>query len=181
VPGVTVDVEFAELAPSSRLNLRIEPREAGRWTDVLGAALPSLPNMVTATPDGWVCWLGPDEWLLTGTFEPSVMEQRLREAADGLAISVVNVSAARVALRIVGPAARDLLAHGCALDLDASVFTAGRCAQTRLALANVLLVAPEDQPDFANEPVFELLVRTSFARYVNAWLVDAATEYLAGR
>ena len=93
-------------------------------------------------------------------------------------MSVVDVSAARTVISLSGPAARDVLAHGCGLDLDATKFPPGTCAQTRLALANVVLIAPRDQPaDFVRSPRFLVLVRPSFAPYLAAWLLDAATEY----
>ena len=88
------------------------------------------------------------------------------------------MSAARTVIEIGGPAARDVLAHGCALDLDAGHFTPGSCAQTRLALANVVLIAPPEQADFAESPTFYILVRSSFAAYLATWLLDAAVEYV---
>jgi sarcosine oxidase subunit gamma len=69
-----------------------------------------------------------------------------------------------------GPRARDLLAHGCALDLHPRVFGPGRCAQTMLARAQVVLLPRPDD--------FLVLVRSSFAAYLSEWLLDAATEYL---
>ena len=83
---------------------------------------------------------------------------------------MVNVSANRTTIRLVGPQARDVLAHGCALDLHPRVFGAGQCAQTLLARAGVLLVADDDG-------AFRILVRSSFARYLADWLLDASLEY----
>jgi sarcosine oxidase, subunit gamma len=172
------DVEIVELARRAQLNLRISPDAASSWTDVLGGPLPTAPNTVTSVTAGWICWLGPDEWLLVGAFDAAAVSARLREAAAEVPISVVDVSAARTAVQVRGPASRTVLAHGCALDLD--LFAPAHCAQTKLALANVILVAPLDQPDFAGAPEFEVLVRASFTRYVTTWLADAATEYLVG-
>jgi sarcosine oxidase subunit gamma len=59
-----------------------------------------------------------------------------------------------------------VLAHGCALDLHPSVFPPGRCAQTLLARAQVILYRTEEQ-------TFRLLVRASYADYLRAWLRDA--------
>jgi sarcosine oxidase subunit gamma len=172
------DVEISVLPSRAQVNVRIDPADGPRLAAALGGALPLLPNTTTALSSGYAAWLGPDEWLLVGDFEADAMIAALREAAAGAPLSLVDVSSARIRVRVHGRKARDVLAHGCALDLDASVFTAGRCAQTRLALANVVLIAPADQPNFTGAPVLELLVRTSFAPYVTAWLADAATEYL---
>ncbi len=66
------------------------------------------------------------------------------------------------------PGAADLLASGCALDLERGL-PVGGCAQTLLARANVVLWHVADDP----EPVYRVLVRPSFVRYLVAWLRDA--------
>jgi sarcosine oxidase subunit gamma len=99
------------------------------------------------------------------------VEQRLRAAIGAEPASVVDVSAQRTTILVAGAHARDLLAHGCALDLHPTAFPVGRCAQTLLARAQVVLVAID------GEPAYWLLVRSSFARYVAEWLEDASVEY----
>jgi len=145
---------------------------------VLGVALPARPGTWVATPAGGrVVWLGPDEWLvLDPTTTPWDLEPRLREALAPAGGAAVDVSAQRVVLELSGPLARDLLAAGCAVDTHPSVFPAGRAAQTLLAQAGVVLLALSDDGRH-----YELLVRSSFARYLADWLVDAATEHRARR
>jgi sarcosine oxidase subunit gamma len=60
------------------------------------------------------------------------------------------------------------LAFGCSLDLEAPSFRPGRCAQTLLARAGVIVWQTDDAP------TYRLLVRPSFVAYVLAWLDDAA-------
>ena len=64
---------------------------------------------------------------------------------------------------------------GCSLDLHPSVFPPGRCAQTLLARAQVILYRPE-------RARLRLLVRPSFADYLRAWLDgrDGVGEPAAG-
>ena len=64
-----------------------------------------------------------------------------------------------------------MLAKGCALDLHPRAFVPGRCAQTLLARAQVILEQLDD------EPAYRLLVRGSFAGYVATWLLDAMEEF----
>jgi sarcosine oxidase subunit gamma len=126
---------------------------------VRGAPQPGFPvePNTTAVVNGWtVLWLGPDEWLVLGATE--------RDFAD--AAAAVDVSAGRVAFELAGDDAHLVLARGCSLDLDPEVFTPGRCAQTLLARAQVIL----DRPD---ETTFRILVRPSYASYLRAWLGDA--------
>ncbi len=160
-----------------QVNLRIHPADGSLLTDVLGGPLPAA-NTMTATSSGLIAWLGPDEWLVVAPDGRPSLEGDVRAAAGSAPLSVVDVSAARTIIAIGGPAARDVLAHGCALDLDARHFLPGSCAQTRLALANVVLMAPPDQVDFVESPEFLVLVRSSFAAYLATWLLDAATEFL---
>jgi sarcosine oxidase subunit gamma len=118
--------------------------------------------------DGDVLPLGPDEWLAVGPPDTaSALIARFPQAE-----SIVDVSAARTTIAVDGARARDLLAHGCALDLDRRVFPVGRCAQTLLAHVPVILVATDTG--------FRLMVRSSYARHLAHWLADAATEYVSG-
>ena len=77
--------------------------------------------------------------------------------------SVVDVSANRVAIELIGPGRFDLLALVCPLDLDPRVWAPGRCAQTLLGRAQVIL---QERTDTTG-----ILVRPSFADYVLALLV----------
>lgn len=147
---------------------------ADALAQVLGVPLPARPGTWVATPAGGrVVWLGPDEWLVTDPGAPSWdLEARLRAAAAPLGGAAVDVSAQRVVLRLSGSHARDLLAAGCAVDTHPSVFTSGSAAQTLLGQAGVVLLALSD--DGCD---YEVLVRSSFARYLADWLADAATEH----
>ena len=156
-------------APPGRLtNLRLDPLgpAADAVAALLGATPPARPNTWTATADGRIVWLGPDEWLISG----GPAEAALR-AALGPHGAATDVSGQWTALRVRGPLTRELLALGCALDTHPSVFGAGRCAQTTIAHAPVLLVVLR--------PGHDLLVhvRPSFAGHLTAWLLDAAQEF----
>ena len=165
--------ELTELAFSTQLNLRLDPKgPAERVALALGAPLPSGPNTCSRAGTLTICWLGPDEWLLIG--EPDQageLAARVGGALGGEPGSIVDVSAHRTMIRLSGKHARDVLAHGCALDLHPRVFGPGQCAQTLLARAGVLLVADDD--------AWRIGVRSSFARYLASWLLDAAIEYHA--
>lgn len=117
-------------------------------------SLRGVPPMAPNTVVDDAIWLGPDEWLVLGAREE-----------DYPTLHAVDVSANRVCLELQGDGAEDVLARGCALDLHASVFPPGRCAQTLLARTQVILYRTDD--------AFRLLVRPSFADYLRAWLRDA--------
>ena len=169
-------VRLAELPFLAQVNLRLDPKGAAADAVglALGLSLPVEPNTVVLSGELTVLWLGPDEWLVVGPPDTQRdLEQRIRAAAGDEHVAVTDVSAQRTTLLVSGARARDLLAHGCALDLHPRAFGAGRCAQTMLARAQVVLVA-RDEPGAG----FWVLVRSSFAGYLTDWLLDAAAEYV---
>ena len=132
-----------------------------------GDLLPSEPNTVRGDASRAALWLGPDEWLVVG---PPDSEDELEAGLRASGATVVDVSANRTTLELRGPRARELLEFGCPIDLHPRVFGPGRCAQTLLARASVLIWFVADDP----EPVYRILARPSFAAYLAAWLADAA-------
>ncbi|MFG2790127.1 sarcosine oxidase subunit gamma [Streptomyces sp. NPDC048419] len=170
-------VRLAELPFLAQVNIRLDAKGAAadQVGLALGLQLPLDPNTVVRTGELTTLWLGPDEWLVVGPpGSQADLEARVREAAGDEPVSVTDVSAQRTTLLVAGPRARDLLAHGCSLDLHPRAFGAGRCAQTTLGRTQVVLVA-RDEPRAG----FWVLVRSSFAGYLADWLLDAATDYLA--
>lgn len=153
----------AEPVALAQINLRVDPADAGPVGDALGVRLPTVPNTTDVAGALSALWLGPDEWLIVadrGTLD----EAAVRAALGDRPGSVVDVSAQRVGIVV---ADRELLAHGCALDLHPSVFPAGRCAQTLVAQVQVVLWHRLDGE-------FHLLARLSYVDHLVAWLRDAA-------
>ena len=167
------DLSIRELPFVSQVNLRADPNDLRlmrQLESALDFALPVVPNTAASREDRRALWLGPDEWLVVGPDgHHAALEQALRNALNGAVGSVVDVSANRSLLEIRGPKARQLLAHGVTTDLDSRSFGPGRCAQTLLAKAQVIIERPDDS-------VFRLYARTSFASYVADWLLDAAAD-----
>jgi sarcosine oxidase, subunit gamma len=172
-------VQITPLPFVAMIDIRLDPTGSAAVAvgEYLGVALPTAPSTYAESETATAIWLGPDEWLVTSSFRtPEQLETGLREAVgaggtefDG---TVVDVSAQRTTVALRGEHARDLLAGGCALDLHPRVFGRGAAAQTLLGQAGVLLMALDDTGTH-----YQLVVRSSFAGYLTAWLLDAATEY----
>ena len=148
--------------------------EAQAGDRAAGAALPTIPNTWTGTPDGHqAIWLAPDEWLVTSAgATPQELEATAAAAVAPHGGVAVDVSANRTGIRVRGRHARELLATGCSLDLHPSVFPAGSAAQTTVGQAAVILLGlGSDGTDF------RLYVRPSFAGHLAEWLLDAAQEF----
>ncbi|MEU8637506.1 sarcosine oxidase subunit gamma family protein [Amycolatopsis sp. NPDC048633] len=148
-----------------RTQLTVRLREGH---SLLGVDLPG-PCTFTSANGVDILWMGPDEYLVLA--EPGrqiELETALREAG---ALAVVDVSAQRNVLRLNGEHARDVLAHGCSIDLDPSVSPLGTCVQTLFARTGIVLMVREEG--------FTILVRQSFANYFTTWLADASLEYVS--
>ena len=157
------------------VELRVDPSGPGATAvaSMLGVELPTTPSTLTKSADTTVIWLGPDEWLVTGTaLTGSELEARLREALSSHGGAAVDVSGQRTTLRLRGSHSRDVLGKGCAIDLHPSIFGGGAAAQTTLGQTGVILLAVD-----GGGADYRILVRSSFARYLADWLLDAAQEY----
>jgi sarcosine oxidase subunit gamma len=157
-----VTVESLRRSPLADYPFTRGTREIPFRTAINVQGTASFPTPEPGTVAQWdersVLWLGPSEWLVV----------------DGPPIDLpggVDVSANRTTIELSGPHARDILEKGCALDLHPRAFPAGSCAQTMVARTQVILWQT------AETPVYHLMVRGSFARYLADWLTDAAAEY----
>lgn len=155
----------------AQINVRANPQDArvsARFAAALGFALPTVPNTVRGDGDAYALWLGPDEWLVVGPpGAEAALEASARAGLGDTVGSVVDVSANRTAIELWGQEARAALETGCAIDLHPRAFGPGQCVQTLVARAGVIL------QQLTEEPRYRLLVRSSFAAYLAAWLCDA--------
>ena len=154
-------LEAVELAFLAQIDVRCQAEDAAR----LG--FPTSPNTVTGDMARGAIWLGPDEWLvvaLPGTAAATVAE--FEAALDGVHHSIVDVSANRAVIELRSADRLTLLETGCPIDLHPrGGWSAGRCAQTVFAHAQVLL--------HELELTTRVFVRPSFAEYVVTRLLAA--------
>jgi sarcosine oxidase subunit gamma len=172
-------IRLGERQGLGKIDLRGDPNDrafmaaVGRVLDLL---LPGEPCTSAAKAQIAALWLGPDEWLVTcPAGEVARLQSSLREALADVHAAVTDLTDGRVAFRLAGPSARDVLAKGCPLDLHPRVLTVGSCAQSLLAKAAVLIHLVDD--DQTRGPAFDVYVARSFAHYLWMWLEDAGREY----
>lgn len=154
------------------MSIRVEPgSDAARKIEaVLGTGLPQHCGEVSAQGAHTVLWLGPDEWLVVSATTPEALLGSLQTGAGDGRAQIVDVSANRTVLEISGSAARDVLEKGCPTDLHPRAFADGTAITTTLARVPVLLWK-------IDATRFRVMPRASLARYVAAWLLDAAQEF----
>ncbi|MDA9975993.1 sarcosine oxidase subunit gamma [Alphaproteobacteria bacterium] len=138
----------------------------------LGMAPPTAPNTAASSWDLVVIWTAPDEWLVvTEPSAESALEATLAYALNGTHHAVTNTSDHSTIIRLSGADARTIMAKGCALDLHTRAFRPGDAAQSHLARALVTFWQVDEVP------TYDILVLSSFAAYLWAWLVDASLEF----
>jgi sarcosine oxidase subunit gamma len=127
----------------------------------LGVALPCAGKEVEA---GEVCcaWLGPREWLLSGS-EPAIADLVHDLAAtlgdEGLPVNLTHAAAVYV---LRGRALREVLAGLCPLDLSEAAAPVGFATRSLLADTGMFLARKTDE---GGAPVFVLVVDQAMAVY----------------
>lgn len=157
------------------LNLRGKSHNTGfqaATLKLLGCEPPTAANTMVEAGDNRIYWLGPDEWLIvTPAGQQDALQPKLSKALSKVFASVVDNSSGLTMLEIEGENAAALLATDCPLDLHASQFKPGQCAQTRLAKAG-MIIAP-----MRKGSGYEVIIRRSFGDYLLHWMQDAAIAF----
>ena len=125
-------------------------------------ALPIVPNTIIRSEVLTAFWLGSRSWLLVAESSGSPLTDLVekRNALNTAGGALFDLSVSRVAYRLAGVRAADVLATGCPLDLHPRVFRAGDCAQSVFGRVNMLLCKTDEAPSFI------IMVPRSFARGV---------------
>ena len=122
-----------------------------------------------AGKDTGLLWNGPGQFLLVSAGQSAeelcgILAEQLQDSDA----TWVDLSHARTVFELSGPHAQDILAKGCALDVDA--MQAGDCVPTLLAHLNVLLYCRAQQS-------FQIFVFRSFGFDCMEWLAHTAREF----
>ncbi|MCR9127728.1 MAG: sarcosine oxidase subunit gamma [Rhodobacteraceae bacterium] len=158
--------------PQGMIVLRGDLADPGLRTAVgavYAAAWPGAHGVSFAPPRG-LCWMSPDEMLLLGPKDAVAddLAQLTAALGDQHALAV-DVSDARCAFALSGPAAREVLAKLTPADLSPQAFGPGRIRRSRLAQVPAAFWMAEDGT------TIHIVVFRSVAQY--AWdLLVGATD-----
>lgn len=119
-----------------------------------------------------IIWAGPDDWFWISR-EQSAKEMcaTLKKHLEGLHAAVTDVSGGYEILRLSGKSVLEVLAQGCPLDLHPSQFKVGQSAGSVFFKASIWIWKTNESP------TYELLVRTSFKKYIDLVLEAVCAEY----
>jgi methylglutamate dehydrogenase subunit D len=175
--GGTAGLPGVSISSPRNLELAIVMARAGKQADLLirsrerfGVALPTIPRREFRGPLSFA-WAGPRKWLamLEGAWATD-FERNLQDVFAGLA-SVTKQSDGLSVMRVGGPKARQALAKGVPLDLDARSFHVGDTALTVVGHIHVHFWQIDETP------TYEFAVFRSFAVAFHEWLLEASIEF----
>lgn len=148
--------------------IRCYEKEIGRVDEALGIRL-DLPLLSAESDRGrHILRLSPDEWLYMQNPEAPVFSQTDRGFE---AVSIVEVSARQVALKVQGVKCEYALSTLCPIDLVLSVFPVGACTRTVFGRSEIILWRQAREQ-------FHIEVARSFSDYI--WLgLEAAKKDIA--
>ncbi|RAH98814.1 sarcosine oxidase subunit gamma [Acuticoccus sediminis] len=164
-PVKTMSTTVEALPARARFSLRATEADAAAAGEALAVPLGATIGEIAVAGDRRSLRLGPDEWVVVAPLEDAA-PMAGAFAASGIAGSLVEISNREVSFAVSGPAAEDLLAHGCPRDL--SRMAPGRGARTVFDGLSVVLWHVEDG--------FEVDVWRSYAPFLEALLTAAQRE-----
>lgn len=138
--------------------------------ELAGAEAPPVGDALTVSGIT-VAATAPGRYLIAG--EAPDLAERFAGALPSEYGAVSDITHGRVILRLEGEAAADVLSTSVALDLDTSVFPAGRVVQTMIHHVDVVIHR-------RSETHFELWVLRSFAESLAEWLLDQGVPFGIG-
>lgn len=168
-PGVTLSVvtgrDVVRIAPYSGQR---NPASAA-LRKVCNMALPAVGKS-SAKGDTVVAWAALEAWVVMAPGEGRGTLYGKLEKALSSACAVIDHTHGVVGIRVTGPRSRDVLAKGCAVDLDPALFPVGACAATQMEHMGIHLRC-------AGEDDYELLVPTSQCGSFWHFLTEMALEF----
>lgn len=161
-----VDMKISERNELALTSLRLRNGDAAHahLEEVLGVALPTVPNTVSVHGTTRICWSAPGEWLLIS--EAPLDLARISSACGAVLHHVCDVTHGRTVLELEGRLVREVIATSCSLDLHDRMFPPNHCATTIFGQIGAMIVRRDD--------TFMIVIDASYARHLKAWLSKVA-------
>lgn len=171
VLGKAVAVQLQAIAPLSmvQINGAVDPDALQQMLSSFRFEQQPAPLKCVSSAQVRLLWNGPGRFLAASeVLEPGALLDSLRAAFDADKLSCVDLSHANCVLCLSGPGAQEVLAKGCALDIESTAVQS--CMPTAIGRFDVLLHC-------LAEDTFHLYVARSLAESFARWLLRAAAEF----
>ena len=171
VLGNTAGVQLQQLEPSAmaQINGADDAIKLHALLSAFNLSQPPAPLHCVSGSQIRLLWNGPGRYLaISESDTPETLVRSLTNLLRAADVSCVDLSHAMCGLRLHGPSAQEVIAKGCALDLE--LMRPQACAPTAIGRFDVLLHC-------VSADTFELFVARSFAQSFAHWLLRAAAEF----
>jgi len=169
------EIKLESLSFIGKINLRIkhDDHESRKMvSEYFNYNLPSSSGEVQGNDETRTAWLGPDEFLIQCTEDKtSNIINELRDILSDNFCSLTDVSDYYLTIRLSGQKSIEVLSKGCPLNFKKYLSSKDTCAQSYISKATVFI------DRLADDQIFDISVRWSFAEYLWEWLEDASLEF----
>ena len=177
---IAVDSKAVKLESVSfvgKINLRIKEEDSESRkivSEFLRYDLPNFSGEVQGNNETRTAWLGPNEFLIHCLdAEKFNIINKIRDILGNGFYSVTDVSDYYITIRLSGEKSIEVLSKGCPLNFKQYLNIKDSCAQSYISKASVFI------DRLADDQIFDISVRWSFAEYLWDWLEDASKEFLS--
>ena len=164
-------IRIADRGPVGQVTLRADlsdPAVAGAVREAAGVDLPGTWQARMAGDGRGAVWFSPDELLILGAYaEAGDMAARLSRALGGTHHLALDVSDARVVLRLEGARVGEALMKGMPVDLRDAAFPPGSVRRSHLGGIAVALWR-------LDADTWEIVAFRSFGRHLFDWLAASS-------
>jgi len=171
----STELMLESLSFIGKINLRIkhDDHESLKMvSEYLNYDLPNSSGEVQGNNETRTAWLGPDEFLIQCTKDgTSNIINELTDILGNSFYSLTDVSDYYLTIRLSGKKSIEVLSKGCPLNFKKYLNAKDTCAQSYISKTTVFI------DRLADDQIFDISVRWSFAEYLWEWLEDASLEF----
>ena len=173
-------ISIEELPFVNKINLR------GNTTDrvfmsntgsVLDILIPTEPNTKIENKNLQVIWLSPNEWLLNFIYNENFTRifENLSNKLNPENTSITDISESKTIIRVEGIHTTELLRKFIVLDIDNTLNSNLRVAQTIFIKIPVLIIRNHNDQE---KQSFDIHVNRSHSKYLRDLLLDGCNQFI---
>jgi len=175
----STEVQLESLSFIGKINLRIKHNDHESRkvvSEYFNYDLPNSSGEVQGNNETRTAWLGPDEFLIQCKEDKTynIINDLIGILGNSF-FSLTDVSDYYLTIRLSGKKSVEVLSKGCPLNFKKYLNMKDTCAQSYISKATVFI------DRLADDQIFDISVRWSFAEYLWEWLEDASLEFTSAQ